>query len=211
MTDQHFLAAVLANPDDDTPRLIYADWLDEQRQGERAEFIRVQVAIAAEESYPGDRWCAEAGGKLRVGVADCHKCRPCLLRRREGELLKGPLGWDQSAVWGKVTWAFKGLWHFRRGFVETVEITADCWLAHADAILAAQPVQHVTLMTMPNPRSLGARNTQWARGVGKQVMRLLSRRWPRVKTFTLPPQMDWLRVQMVPPDTPPLSGTPVRT
>src|SRR5262245_43085265 len=40
------LAAVLADPDDDAPRLIYADWLDERGQPERAEFIRLQVEHA---------------------------------------------------------------------------------------------------------------------------------------------------------------------
>ncbi len=44
MTDeQTFLADILANPDDDTVRLVYADWLEERaEQRERAEFIRVQ-------------------------------------------------------------------------------------------------------------------------------------------------------------------------
>src|SRR5437773_1472485 len=37
------LAAVLAAPEDDAPRLIYADWLDEHGQPERAQFIRLQV------------------------------------------------------------------------------------------------------------------------------------------------------------------------
>jgi uncharacterized protein (TIGR02996 family) len=35
-----FLAAIRANPADDLPRLVYADWLDERGQGERAELIR---------------------------------------------------------------------------------------------------------------------------------------------------------------------------
>jgi uncharacterized protein (TIGR02996 family) len=44
MTDeQALLAAVIASPDDDLPRLVYADWLDDHGQPERAEFIRVQV------------------------------------------------------------------------------------------------------------------------------------------------------------------------
>lgn len=38
------LAAIRAHPDEDTPRLIYADWLDENGQPERAEFIRLQCA-----------------------------------------------------------------------------------------------------------------------------------------------------------------------
>jgi len=48
------LAAIRQAPDDDAPRLIYADWLDEHGQPERAEFIRVQIELARQES-PGLR------------------------------------------------------------------------------------------------------------------------------------------------------------
>ncbi len=41
-----FHHAVLANPDDDQARLVYADWLDQNGQGPRAEFIRVQCHLA---------------------------------------------------------------------------------------------------------------------------------------------------------------------
>jgi uncharacterized protein (TIGR02996 family) len=37
------LRAIGAHPDEDTPRLMYADWLDEHGRAERAEYIRVQV------------------------------------------------------------------------------------------------------------------------------------------------------------------------
>ncbi|HJZ60212.1 MAG TPA: TIGR02996 domain-containing protein [Gemmataceae bacterium] len=39
-----FLAAICATPDDDTARLVYADWLDEHGDPDRAEFIRLQIA-----------------------------------------------------------------------------------------------------------------------------------------------------------------------
>jgi uncharacterized protein (TIGR02996 family) len=38
--------AVVADPHDDAPRLILADWLEEHGQPERAEFIRVQCELA---------------------------------------------------------------------------------------------------------------------------------------------------------------------
>src|SRR5262245_45387884 len=45
MTDgDALLAAVHAAPDDDAPRLVFADWLDEHGQPERAAFLRIQVA-----------------------------------------------------------------------------------------------------------------------------------------------------------------------
>lgn len=39
------LAAITAEPDEDTPRLVYADWLDEHDEGDRAAFIRAQCEI----------------------------------------------------------------------------------------------------------------------------------------------------------------------
>src|SRR4051812_916255 len=47
-----FWAAIRANPDDDTPRLVYADWLQENGDPARAEFIRLQCEIAR---LPDDR------------------------------------------------------------------------------------------------------------------------------------------------------------
>ena len=45
--ETHFLRAIRAEPNEDFPRLVYADWLEENGQAERAEFIRIQCAIAA--------------------------------------------------------------------------------------------------------------------------------------------------------------------
>ncbi len=40
------LRAICDNPDDDTPRLVIADWLQEHGEDERAEFIRLQIVLA---------------------------------------------------------------------------------------------------------------------------------------------------------------------
>jgi uncharacterized protein (TIGR02996 family) len=45
MTDeQTFLSAIVANPDDRTAKLVYADWLQE-RDDPRAEIVRLKVAV----------------------------------------------------------------------------------------------------------------------------------------------------------------------
>src|SRR5438477_12296826 len=46
-TAADFLMAILADPDADAPRLAYADWLEEDGDADRAEFIRVQCALAS--------------------------------------------------------------------------------------------------------------------------------------------------------------------
>lgn len=71
------LAAIHAHPDDDTLRLAYADWLDENGQPARAEFVRLQIAAEPPESAEErrrrsarewellaahrDRWTADLG------------------------------------------------------------------------------------------------------------------------------------------------------
>ena len=42
---QGFLRTILEDPEDDTHRLIYADWLEEHGDCDRAEFIRVQCEL----------------------------------------------------------------------------------------------------------------------------------------------------------------------
>ena len=45
-----FLRAICENPEDDTVRLVYADWLDENGDADRAEFIRVHCELARRRS-----------------------------------------------------------------------------------------------------------------------------------------------------------------
>ncbi len=55
-----FLKMICANPADDAPRLVYADWLEENGEELRAVFIRAQVSLARDEfnlnDLPKD-WC----------------------------------------------------------------------------------------------------------------------------------------------------------
>jgi uncharacterized protein (TIGR02996 family) len=47
MTPEHaFLWSIKESPDDDGLRLIFADWLDDNGQPERAELLRLQVGLA---------------------------------------------------------------------------------------------------------------------------------------------------------------------
>jgi uncharacterized protein (TIGR02996 family) len=114
-----FLDRVCADPDDDAPRLILADWLDE-RGDPRGEFIRVQVALAR---LPADD--ARAAG----------------LRDREATLLA-----RYHAQWSEPLKGIAGWAEFRRGFVETVNIETRTFLRRADDLLRLAPVRHVRLL-----------------------------------------------------------------
>jgi uncharacterized protein (TIGR02996 family) len=158
-----FLRAVIAAPDDDLPRRIYADWLDERGQSERAEFIRVQVELA---KYPenahaaADPVFAQSGrvidGRNRNVCPIGAECSLCPLRRRERALLEGHGGSPGGRMtnWGE--WLDIELlrhicrvrarpWRetvtFRRGFIAEITCPWADWIAHADAILAACPIR----------------------------------------------------------------------
>src|SRR5205809_8115599 len=58
-----FLRGLQASPGDDLPRLIYAEWLDEHGQPERAAYLRAECALAnaanAREARPPEQRLAE--------------------------------------------------------------------------------------------------------------------------------------------------------
>lgn len=65
MTEQDaFINAICTNPDDDTARLVYADWLDEHDQPERAEFIRVGCELATMPPEPRKLFVADGAGTM---------------------------------------------------------------------------------------------------------------------------------------------------
>ena len=79
MTDTDaLLRAVLAAPDDDAPRLVYADWLDENAEAlpavearaewARAEFIRLQCKVARL-IVPDHRIVTTEGPVIRLAIA----------------------------------------------------------------------------------------------------------------------------------------------
>jgi uncharacterized protein (TIGR02996 family) len=124
MTDHDaFLRAVLEEPAEDLPRLIYADWLEEQSDP-RAEFIRDQIALER-----------MAGGDARRPVLDG--------RALQKEHQAGWLGPLRGLVDG---------WEFRRGFVEKIVLTPEAFVEHAELIFRSAPVQHVHFFRRPQVR-----------------------------------------------------------
>jgi uncharacterized protein (TIGR02996 family) len=120
-----FLEEILAHPDDDTPRLIYADWLQERGSSEglpsatqRGEFIRLQCELEHESSSE----------------------RRQLMAWRIHELLS-----CHEQAWVDAVIADYGGWQFRRGFVERVSMYAHRFLALADMIWRANPVREADL------------------------------------------------------------------
>ena len=195
MTDlDAILARIIAEPGEDTVRLAYADALDERGEpgdAERAEFVRVQVALAlrrAEEPagkdgvwLAGFRWGLHREGvavaSLLGGRCECAIC----LQNRSDELAAGADAWvpPVNAVWD---------WH--RGFIADVTCTAADWLAHGDALRAAHPVTSVRLTTEPDwaAELIAGDGSPWhgMEHTDRSGDAFTCPRWPGVE-FTLPP------------------------
>lgn len=156
------LQDIRANPDDDGLRLIYADWLDDQGQAERAEFIRVQIELASR-----DRWVT-VDGLVRYTRAPASFMSNEYVRLVEREAAL--FNWKNLDMWGFHDWerntvsrnefeAFSAdvcivLTH--RGFPCKVKCLMQNWLDHGKAIYAAHPIERVEI-TDREPRASTAR------------------------------------------------------
>lgn len=130
------LADVLADPDRDAPRLIYADWLDDTGDYDRAEFIRTQVAL------DGWDWGVRTSEDFHRRMK-C-QCQGCELRRRETELLG-----DHGGKWRDfgVVRFYGNRVRFVRGFVEYIE--TGWWPNHIHRVREQTPLRKVKLLTEP--------------------------------------------------------------
>src|SRR5262249_28249310 len=133
MTHEGFWQSILADPDSDTPRLVYADWLEEQGEAERAEFIRVQIELA--KMSEDDPRCAELTAR-----------QTALLPFQLQALRLG-----NSPAWPRKMprWALNSSPVFQRGFVEEIYCTAAQLIDGAEGLFRAAPV-----------RVLGVRNAR---------------------------------------------------
>jgi uncharacterized protein (TIGR02996 family) len=122
--EEALLAAVVEAPDDDTPRLVYADWLEEHGSTEadraRAEFIREQVRLAREGGVSS--WYVEGSERLRD------------LRYAHGK------AWAR----GLPAWAVRKA-VYRRRFIEGVTGTARQYLADGAALRKLVPLRELRL------------------------------------------------------------------
>jgi uncharacterized protein (TIGR02996 family) len=113
------LAAMAADPADDTVRLAYADFLEESGHGDRAEFVRVQVDLA------------------RCKVGDPANLP---LVQRNVRFLR-----DQVPAWRDELPRLNGIeWgDFNRGLIEEVQAgTVAALIRHAE-IIFAEPAIHI--------------------------------------------------------------------
>jgi uncharacterized protein (TIGR02996 family) len=124
--ERAFLQAIREAPHDDAPRLIYADWLEEQggaARTARAAFIRVQCRLA---TLPEDDPNRDA---LDDEAAD-------LLAEYEGE-------------WTRPLHGIATNWLFSRGFIERITIGAPKFLTDAERLFEFAPIRALHFLIHP--------------------------------------------------------------
>jgi len=118
-TDYHFVQEVRANPQDDMPRLIYADYLDEAGDP-RGELIRVQVELA---SLP-------LGAAARLELEERQEA---LLDAYAEEWLSPLRALGAEGVSRRC---------FERGLIERVVMTVKNFLVHGAELCVLAPALH---------------------------------------------------------------------
>jgi uncharacterized protein (TIGR02996 family) len=113
------LRAILDAPDDDAPRLVYADWLDEHGDAARAAFIRAQVELA--------RLTPEDPTRTRIVQSE-----RTLLNANRAEWIRWLPDWASAH-------------DFRRGFVAWIRCDARSFLAQGDDVRRKTPLEGVRL------------------------------------------------------------------
>lgn len=144
------LADVLARPADDVPRLIFADWCEDNGEGARSEFIRVSIdgcSIGPEATYVLYEMRAGPPRGERVkeyGWLWHPHSRDKVLRQCVNILHRSP--------------SITADYVFRRGFVAEIRAPLTALLDHGAAILRCQPVTRM-VATDREPR-------EWHGGYG---------------------------------------------
>lgn len=148
------LQAILADPADDFARLAYADLCEERGDGDRAEFIRVQLELGRHGNGQLCNACHEVFRLGRPAGSAC-RCGRMALRRRERELMyAGPAPGDISRWADPLNDLPLEDWSFRRGFVAELTCPWDAFATHHAALTVACPLEAVTLTTVPNVEEL---------------------------------------------------------
>lgn len=136
-----FLRDICEHPGDDAPRLIFADWLEDNGRPERAEFIRGSIRVpqcshlALTRDDPFPLLGLEPGTPTLVGGGPTGR----------GELRTWAWG-ETDALGLVVTDLGRGLsYRVDRGFVSGVMGTLADFLRHGKKLFTAHPIEEVRL------------------------------------------------------------------
>lgn len=119
MTHDAFLQAIIENPDDDAPRLVYADFLEERGDHDRAQFIRCQCELA------------------HLPANDA--------RRSELEATQSELLGKHEHEWADEIPRRVIRLEFRRGFVDSIDVPAKGF-SHTRMLVSLAPIRRLHIV-----------------------------------------------------------------
>lgn len=125
------LAQIVRNPDDDTPRLAYADAV-QPTEPERADFIRMQVARFRDERARG------------VTTEEPTRAELVLLQQHAARWAQAVVPFARPGGGRPDRPPFPG-YGFERGFVAHLRTDPDVLVSRGDELLALAPIQHLDL------------------------------------------------------------------
>jgi uncharacterized protein (TIGR02996 family) len=164
VSEESLLAAIVAAPDDDGPRLVYADWLLE-RGDARGDFIRLQCELArADERSPRALELYELVEPMR---------------KASWRLFAGELARYASER------------SFHRGFVDEVRMPVGVFAKHGERLFSRYPIRGLVAAPTPDLRKLAAVpalrlvEELWLAEPTRELAALAGARLDRLKTLTL--------------------------
>ena len=157
-----FIRGIAANLYDDTPRLAFADWLDEHGEHDRAEFIRVQCELEPiRDKYEIPRAAELHAREEHFGSRGMHQTNGARMARNMPPEL-GRLAVRRSSV------------EFRRGFPDLLRLSARRFVSDSEIRTRHAPdtpplVVHCLqrlgrAVGRRDQRSAGCQNSNWPAG-----------------------------------------------
>ena len=141
--EEAFIQAIREAPADDAPRLIYADWLEEHGQADRAEFIRIQCRLARR---------SDSDANLVAALAVALRSRADGLMRIHWNEWVGPLRdivgprrdrYGESWMGEEFQTAYRP--HFVGGFVSMLSLDAERFVRRAADLNRLTPLNTLNL------------------------------------------------------------------
>ncbi len=148
--EEILLQEICANPSDDTPRLVYADWLEENGHEDRANYIRTECGLLSELYIQKQPVWALAiarafGFPIEQTKSDQESFR-CF-------------GYASGTVIGANRREVK--WGWSRGFISSIECHCGDWLKYGREVVKVAPIERVILTDKATHSTQGTQLFGW--------------------------------------------------
>ncbi len=132
--EEILLQEICSNPSDDTPRLVYADWLDENGHEDRANYIRNECGLLANKHYHKK----QPAWALAVAKAFGFSTAPSVGGKHFKHFGYGS-GYEADGDRQPV------MWEWSRGFISGIECHCEDWLKYGREVVKVAPIERVIL------------------------------------------------------------------